>query len=161
MITDIEELYRRYGPMVLRRCRWILKDEDLAVDAMQDVFVLLIRKKEKLRADYPSSLLYRIATNVCLNIIRDRKKLPETRDEDLLYSIAQAEDPYEATVDESALGKLFEGEKESTRVIATLHLVDGLTLEETARETGLSVSGVRKRLRQLQEKANVLKEKML
>jgi RNA polymerase sigma-70 factor (ECF subfamily) len=38
-------------------------------------------------------------------------------------------------------------------VIAVLHLVDGLSLEETARETGMSVSGVRKRLRQLRERA--------
>ena len=30
-----------------------------------------------------------------------------------------------------------------------LHLHDGLTLEQTAREVGMSVSGVRKRLRKL------------
>jgi RNA polymerase sigma-70 factor (ECF subfamily) len=33
--------------------------------------------------------------------------------------------------------------------MAVLHYVDGLTLEQVADETGLSVSGVRKRLRQL------------
>jgi RNA polymerase sigma-70 factor (ECF subfamily) len=33
--------------------------------------------------------------------------------------------------------------------MATLHFVDGLTLEEVAREVGMSVSGVRKRLRAL------------
>jgi RNA polymerase sigma-70 factor (ECF subfamily) len=33
--------------------------------------------------------------------------------------------------------------------MAVLHLVDGLTLEEVAAEMGLSVSGVRKRLRTL------------
>jgi RNA polymerase sigma-70 factor (ECF subfamily) len=33
--------------------------------------------------------------------------------------------------------------------MAVLHFVDGLTLEEVAAETGLSVSGVRKRLRGL------------
>jgi RNA polymerase sigma-70 factor (ECF subfamily) len=35
----------------------------------------------------------------------------------------------------------------STQTIAVMHLVDGMTLEEVAREAGLSVSGVRKRLR--------------
>jgi len=40
-------------------------------------------------------------------------------------------------------------EQASTRTIAVMHLVDGLTLEEVAREVGLSVSGVRKRLRTL------------
>jgi RNA polymerase sigma-70 factor (ECF subfamily) len=33
--------------------------------------------------------------------------------------------------------------------MAVLHYVDGMTLEQVARECGLSVSGVRKRLRAL------------
>ena len=44
---------------------------------------------------------------------------------------------------------LFDRHPESSRTIAVLHYVDGLTLEEVARQTGLSVSGVRKRLRKL------------
>jgi RNA polymerase sigma-70 factor (ECF subfamily) len=35
--------------------------------------------------------------------------------------------------------------------MAVLHFVDGLTFEEVARHTGLSVSGVRRRLRKLRE----------
>ncbi|HQF56878.1 MAG TPA: hypothetical protein PK208_17320, partial [Fibrobacteria bacterium] len=34
---EIETLYRQFGPMVLRRCRQLLRDEDWAQDAMQDV----------------------------------------------------------------------------------------------------------------------------
>jgi RNA polymerase sigma-70 factor (ECF subfamily) len=41
--------------------------------------------------------------------------------------------------------------KENTRYMAVLHYIDGLTLEETAQETGMSVSGVRKRLRRLKQ----------
>ena len=47
------------------------------------------------------------------------------------------------------LERLFGGHQESTRVIAVLHYVDGMTLEEVAGEVGMSVSGVRKRLRNL------------
>ena len=36
---NFSELYQKYGPMVLRRCRFMLHDEDLALDAMQDVFI--------------------------------------------------------------------------------------------------------------------------
>ena len=35
--------------------------------------------------------------------------------------------------------------------MAVMHHVDGMTLEQVARECGLSVSGVRKRLRRLRE----------
>ena len=69
---DIEALSLRYGAMVLRRCRRLLRDEDEALDACQDVFVRLLGAPERLDGAYPSSLLYRIATNVCLNRIRDR-----------------------------------------------------------------------------------------
>jgi len=70
---NVETLYRTYGPMVLRRCRRLLRDEDRALDAMQDVFVRVLKNQDRLKATYPSSLLYRIATNVCLNHIRDQR----------------------------------------------------------------------------------------
>ena len=50
------------------------------------------------------------------------------------------------------LDRLFAGQPESTRLIAVLHYVDRLTLEEVAAEVGMSVSGVRKRLRTLKER---------
>ena len=46
---------------------------------------------------------------------------------------------------------LFGRQPESSRTIAVLHYVDGLTHEEVARRTRLSVSGVRKRLRKLRQ----------
>jgi RNA polymerase sigma-70 factor, ECF subfamily len=46
----------------------------------------------------------------------------------------------------------------STRVMAVLHYLDGLTLEEVSAEVGLSVSGVRKRLRGLQERRQLERE---
>ena len=57
------------------------------------------------------------------------------------------------------LARLFSKEPESSRTIAVLHYVDGLTLEETAREVSLSVSGVRKRLRALKAKIKNLEVK--
>jgi RNA polymerase sigma-70 factor (ECF subfamily) len=164
MGIDVEAAYRKYGPMVLRRCRWMLKDEDAALDAMQDVFVLLLDAAERIKGEGHSSLLYRIATNVCLNRIRSRKLHPETRNEELLEAIACHRDDHKKVETEDFLDRIFDDGKEvrkeavSTRTIACLHFVDGLTLEETARETGLSVSGVRKRIRTLQNKAVEFKE---
>jgi len=36
MTIDVDAYYRRYGPMVLRRCRKLLGQEQDALDAMQD-----------------------------------------------------------------------------------------------------------------------------
>jgi RNA polymerase sigma-70 factor (ECF subfamily) len=144
---NIEALYERYGPMVLRRCRYLLRDEDEALDVMQEVFMKLIRNRERLRADYPSSLLYRIATNLSLNRIRDRKREPSRSGDDALHAIACAPD-HDAPL---LLRWLFGRHPESSRTMAVLHYVDGMTLEQVAAECGLSVSGVRKRLRGLRE----------
>lgn len=146
---DVEALSLRYGPMVLRRCRRLLGDEDAALDACQDVFLRVLEHRARLDDRFPSSLLYRIATNVCLNRLRDNRRDPVTRDEAILYQIARAEEPGATSEARLLLTRLFGRHPESSRTIAVLHFVDGLTLEEVAVETSMSVSGVRKRLRAL------------
>jgi RNA polymerase sigma-70 factor (ECF subfamily) len=148
---DVEKLFRRYGPLVIRRCRQLLKDEDEALEVSQDVFVQLLRRRGNLSVRSPSSLLYRMATNLSLNRIRDRKRKPTTNDEELLYQLASVEEPTARLEARSILGYLFGKHKESSRVIAVLHYVDGLTLKEVAQRVGLSVSGVRKRLDALRQ----------
>lgn len=149
MAIDVEAFYRKYGPMVLRRCRRMLGNEEEALDAMQDVFVQVLRREAQLTDQAPSSLLYRIATNTCLNRIRASKRRPESPESELLQRIAAAGDPEERSQARTFLERIFARERPSTRTIAVLHLLDGMTLEEVAREVGLSVSGVRKRLRTL------------
>ena len=148
--TDVDAMCEKYGPMVLRRCRSMLKDEHEARDVTQDVFVRFIVHSRRKVPTYPSSLLYRIATNLCLNRIRDRRRQPARGDDEQLYRIAGA-DHSEAGAARLLLDRLFGRHPESTRTMAVLHYLDGLTLEEVAAETGLSVSGVRKRLRRLRE----------
>ena len=151
MSIDPDSTYRRYAPMVLRRCRQLLKDEEAAVDAMQDVFVQIVQHQARLEDHGLSSLLYRIATNTCLNRLRSRRRKPETRDEELLHRIADAAPAHDDRVlARSFLATLFGREREGTGTIAVLHHVDGMTLEEVAAAVGMSVSGVRKRLRTLQ-----------
>jgi RNA polymerase sigma-70 factor (ECF subfamily) len=135
--------------MVLRRCRALLRDEELAVDAMHDVFVEVLRRSAKLDLDHPSSFLYRSATNVCLNKMRSKRRKPAHYDNDLLERIACAPEIEDRTGARLWLDRIFEREQPSTRAMAVMHLLDGMTLEEVAEEHGMSVSGVRKRLRTL------------
>lgn len=150
MAIDVEALYRSHGPMVLRRCRVILHDEELAREAMHEVFVQLVRHQERLDDRGLSSMLYRIATNTSLNLIRSRKRRPEDADGDVIERIARLPDAEDRTLAGRVLDRLFGREPESSRTIAVLFLLDGLTLEEVAEEVGMSVSGVRKRLRTMQ-----------
>ena len=138
--------------MVYRRCVFLLKDDAEAKDMVQNVFLRVYEPIDSLDLSQPSSLLWNTATRLCLNRIRDKKRRGlDVDSSELLLTIACAEedDGIEAR---GLLAKIFSKEQESTRTIATLHYVDGMTLEETAETVGLSVSGVRKRLRTLQAK---------
>jgi RNA polymerase sigma-70 factor (ECF subfamily) len=157
MKPDVASLYERYGPMVLRRCRKLLRDEARAVDALHDVFVLVLRHQARLDVEAPSSLLYRLATNVCLNLLRSSRRRPEDAGDEVLLAIARDLDLEEEAHARSVLARLFADEPASTATIAVLHYVDGMTWEQVAQEVGLSVSGVRKRVRTLARRLQSLK----
>jgi len=85
-----------------------------------------------------------------LNRLRWARRHPENRDEELLCQIAaEAPDDEARSTARRLLDRIFRREAESTLTIAVMHYVDRMTLEEVAAESGLSVSGVRKRLRTL------------
>jgi RNA polymerase sigma-70 factor (ECF subfamily) len=153
-MDDFEELYEKFGPMVLRRCRHLLKDEDRALDAMQDVFVRVMERRERV-SSVCSSFFYTVATTVCLNKIRSDRLRRGPSADDMADFIADSRSAHheEQTDAELFLERLFDGTKEDTRCMAVFHYVDGLTLEETARIMCMSVSGVRKRLSSLRVKA--------
>lgn len=148
---DVEALYRKYGAMVLRRCRTLLKNEDAAADAMQETFVRVLRSGKTLTASYPSSLLYRIATNVCLNMLRTNRRRPTVSADPILEGLAGREKMEDRILDAFVLEQVFSGTREGTRRAAEMHFLEGCTLAETAEQVGLSISGVRKRLRSLRD----------
>ena len=158
MAVDFESLYQTYGPMVLRRCRRLLRDEGKALDAMHDVFVEVMRRRDTLRGGSPVSLLIKTATHVCLNRLRTDRRHPEDREEDLLLAIADHSDesPESRALALRVLDRLFDRAPASARLIAVLHYVDRLTLKEVAAQAGLSVSGVRWHLRVLQARLPLL-----
>lgn len=150
MALDIQALYQSHGPMVLRRCRRLLSDEASARDAMHDVFVELLRRKSSLHDRGPASLLLTMSTNICLNRLRSQRRRPEQPDSELLHEIAGHEvgcDAEQQSLARRVLDRIFGAQPETTRLIAVLRHVDDLTLHEVAAEVGLSVSGVRRRLR--------------
>ena len=151
-MNDFDSLYREYGPMVLRRCRFLLKNEEKALDAMQDVFVRLIERREKI-SSICASYLYTVAINTCLNKIRSDsyRNGPEF---DVIAEIVEDSNSSlnEQKVETSILLDCIFSERDTKdRQIAILHYVDGFTLEETAEKMHMSVSGVRKRLNKLCE----------
>jgi RNA polymerase sigma-70 factor (ECF subfamily) len=158
LAIDIEAAYQRFGPLVLRRCRRLLGQDAQAEEAMQDVFVRLLAHRATLDDRGMSSLLFQMATQVSLNRLRARARRPEDTSQATLLTIACSEDTEGQGLARVALARILGKEEPSTRWIATLHYVDAMTLEEVAAEVGMSVSGVRKRLRSLRERLSLARE---
>ena len=68
-------LYRRYSTKIYSRCISLLKDEGLAQDAMQEIFMKLFLNLSKFgeRAKF-STWVYSITYNYCIDVIRKKKK---------------------------------------------------------------------------------------
>lgn len=126
------------------------------MDAMQDVFVQVLRHQGSLNARYPSSLLYRIATNTCLNVLRGAKRRRDFSNDELLEALPGTDSTEDQAVDRVFIEQLFQDEKQSTRRIAEMRAVEDLSWEETAQRAGLSVTGARKRMSALRSRGITL-----
>lgn len=156
---DFESLYQKYGPMVMRRCLYLLNDEEKARDAFQDTFLRLLEKRTKL-SGVCSSLFYTVATRVCINKIRSDKYRNSLQIDTLAANIEDnISIMQEEKIDVSLLlDYIFQKRDSKDKEIAIFHYVDGFTLEETAEKMKMSVSGVRKRISSLKkyvEKLNI------
>jgi len=158
MNIDVEECYKKYAPMVFRRCLGMLKDEDDALDAVHDVFINLLRYRKRLHGKYPSSLLYTIATNICLNRLRRRKLRGNCSDDSQILTHADFDPEFERAEDRMIMDAILKSESESTRAICFMYHTDGMTLSEIGELTGLSISGVRKRLTSFNARAKLKME---
>jgi RNA polymerase sigma-70 factor (ECF subfamily) len=153
------ELYREYGPAVYRRCLRLLRDPEAARDAVQEVFMKLVRDMERLE-DRPSVLpwIYRVATNHCLNLRRNAARRGEEGGEAAL-ELAEGRPEADAYPERALAQALLERFDAATQAVAVGVLVDGMEQTELAEALGISRRTVARRLeRFLEESRRFLRE---
>jgi RNA polymerase sigma-70 factor (ECF subfamily) len=134
-VDRLVELYNRYGGTVYARCRQILSDEAAAEDATQETFLRAKRQLDsKGEPTNPLGWLFTVATNYCLNEIRNGKNRAQPSD-----TIEATDDRLQAALDDRDLAaRLVERADPQVRVAAWLCHVDGMTQEEAAKLLGVS-----------------------
>ena len=140
--AEVEKLYTRYAPAVLRRARSILGDAAMAQDAMHDVFAVLVREEDRFRGE--SSVLtwlYQATTHRCLNLLRDGA----TRDR-LLAQRSPDEGTAPGPEAHTLVRQLLLEVPEELREIAVYYYVDQMDQEEIAALLGVSRRTVGNRL---------------
>jgi len=136
-----------YAPSVYARCRYLLREEAAAEDAMQEVFSRAILNLPEFRGEASSlTWLIRIATNHCLNQLRNGQSRARALALRAVTEERQApEGPRLMEIRDQVYFQLQKFDLETQQAAIHTHL-DGMTLEEVAACLGRSVPTIRKRL---------------
>lgn len=152
---SMEALYRAHGSMVYRRASAILGNDAAARDAVQEVFVRAIRSGVEIWDDVsPTTWLYRVTTNYCLNVTRDERRRLELLD---------ARHPRRATTtnaleDRVFLREVMRGVPEDLAEVAVYYYLDQMKQSEIADVLGVSRRTVGNRLEAFREHASRIAE---
>jgi RNA polymerase sigma-70 factor (ECF subfamily) len=131
------QLYMRYGPTIYGRCRRLLNDPAAAEDAAQETFLRVYRHLESApSSDEALRWIYRIATNYCLNELRDRKRDAEPIAD--FSHVADSGDDEDRMADRDLARRLSSRAPAPISVASWLYHVDGLDQAEVALVLGVS-----------------------
>ncbi len=153
-----EQLIEQYADMVYRVAYRILQNEHDAEDALQETFLTVYRRIANFRGDAKfSSWLYRVATNVTLDIIRAKQRKQgeqtsiEVLDEDegslLIDDVTPL--PEEILLQKEAATELQRGLatlSPKLRTAFVLFELEGLSMKETAQTLEISESAAKLRV---------------
>ena len=125
--------------------RLILRDPELARDAVQDALLRAWRDLRRLRdPDRLDAWLYRLTVNACLDILRRRRRRPVEVE---LISIDPAiPDTAMAYADRMLLDEALAGLDPDRRAVVVMHYYLGMPLPDVAAALGVPVGTVKSRL---------------
>ena len=148
----VADAFKTYGSAVYRRCLRILRDPEGARDVTQEVFVRCFDRRGRLRHGRELlGWLYRVATNLCLNALRDGKQRRDA-DRQLAHTAADGTDPGPAR----QLRELLRDLDERTQAIVIYVHVDGMTQAEAAEVAQVTDRTVRNCLARFQRTGRLL-----
>jgi RNA polymerase sigma factor (sigma-70 family) len=148
---EVSDLFHRYGALLERRCRLLLRDPSHAEDALQDLLTTLLRRGESLRdAQSPYRWLCRAADRTCLDLLRRGRHVRAAVPLDEIDPIGPAPgvDAEARCAVLESLATLDEGEQS----LAIMLFVDGLSQGEAAAELGVSRVTVNKRAQSIRNR---------
>ena len=153
-VGRFEELVRAYEKEIYNLCLRMLGGEQDALDASQEAFFKAFRSLDSFRGESRfSTWLYRLASNVCLDMLRKRSNRREVSlddDEILLPPIRDSRPSPQEAVETNELRQIMNKALDSLapefRQAVVLRDVTGLSYEEIAGVTGLEAGTVKSRI---------------
>jgi RNA polymerase sigma-70 factor, ECF subfamily len=126
--------------------RLILRDPELAQDAVQEALVRAWRDLRGLRdPERFDAWLHRLLTHACLDELRRRRRRP-IEVELIHFDLASAEDASRVLADRDELDRLLAGLQPEHRALLVLHYYLGMPLPEAAASLGISLTTAKSRV---------------
>ena len=157
----LETLYSRYSTSVFSLAMFMLRQQPLAEEVTQDVFLNIWLKAATYKADRgePKAWIMSIAHHRIVDVIRSRRRTPpvtEPREFDLLELLpsagASTEQEVERNLDRDRIIKALDNLPEAQRQVIILAYFEGYSQSEMAEKLGQPLGTVKTRVRLAMQK---------
>jgi len=145
--SDFEDLVNKLARKLYGFAFRILRNQEEAEDAVQEVFIKLWKMREKLHEyQSPDALAVTMTKNYCIDLIRRHKHISvddQYKQDQIVTSQAT---PYEEVIHketDSILRRIISQLPGNFRELITLKEIDGLSYEEMAVKTGQNINTLR------------------
>ena len=157
-------LLERYTLLLLGVCMKYLKNEELARDSVQQIFLKAITELQKYRVEYFKSWIYMVAKNHCLMQLRDKPgkntievkdSIPAETDETDKESLLLNEKTYEY------MGEALKELNTDQQLCVTLFYMEKKSYQQIAEQTGYSMMQVKSHIQNGKRNMRILIEKKM
>ena len=150
-------LYKRYSSKVYSKCISLLKEEALARDATQEIFIKIFLNLKKFGGKSKfSTWIYSITYNFCIDMIRKRKKLRNIFSEEIENApeiIEEVPDEELLMMEVSRLKVVLEHIPIGDKAVLLMKYQDDMQIKEIAATLTKSESAIKMKIKRAKHKA--------
>jgi RNA polymerase sigma-70 factor (ECF subfamily) len=150
-------IYRKYADKVFGKCIALLREEALAQDAMQEVFMKIFLNLSNFNEKSQfSTWIYSITYNYCIDLIRKGKKTKNMFTDDMERAASVADDVSDSMLMEMEVKKLkvvLEKIPVDDHAILLMKYQDDMSIKDISENLDKTESAVKMKLKRAKEKA--------
>lgn len=152
-----DQLYKRYSSKIFGKSLSLLKNEELAADATQDIFIKILLNLSKFSGKSRfSTWIYSITYNYCIDAIRKRKKDRSILIDDIVerhdMADTEVEDKFLLEMNVSRLKLILNKIPVSDKAILLMKYQDAMSIKEIGKIVGKSESAVKMKIKRAKQK---------
>ena len=157
-------LLERYTLLLLGVCMKYLKNEELARDSVQQIFLKAITELQKYRVEYFKSWIYMVAKNHCLMQLRDKPGKVTVEVKDGIAAETDETDKESLLLNEKTYEYMSEALKElnaDQQLCVTLFYMEKKSYQQITEQTGYSMMQVKSHIQNGKRNMRILIEKKM